>query len=115
MELILYFIFAYGLSNVLVYGYGPFGIVEWFRNFCSKYIPTIGAMLECMMCTSTNIGIVMSLVNLFLIKDVEFTPANCVFNDLPWYMILLFDMFATSGAVWLIHTLQEHFEKGEGE
>lgn len=113
MSIFIYFMFAYGLSNILVYGYGPFGVVDKFRKFCSNYFPTVGEMLECMMCTSANIGLIMSILNVFLFTNINFTPANSVFVNLPWYLIVLFDMFATSGVVWLAHTIQEYFEGGK--
>lgn len=110
MIYIIYCIMAYGLTNLLVYGSGPFNILGKFREFCYKYLHTIGEMLECMMCTSTNIGILLSLIDILLF-NINFTPFNILFNNNQlWYLIIPFDAFFTSGIVWLIHTLQEFFE-----
>ena len=102
---------SYGLSNLLVYGSGPFDILVKFRELSSKISYTFGQMLECMMCTSTNVGWIISLLNILLIPNIPLTPFNLIFNDISlWYLIIPFDAFITSGAVWLIHTLQESLE-----
>ena len=68
-------------------------------------------MLQCMMCTSTNIGWIFSLINILCFPTLHFTPATMLFGDLTfWYLIIIFDAFFTSGSVWLIHTMQEAFE-----
>lgn len=107
-----YIIAAYGLANMLVYGNGPFDIIDKFRNLCNKISSMFGKMLDCMMCTSANIGWVVSCIDLFLIKQTSFTPFNILFeSDLSlWYLIILFDLFFTSGIVWLLHSLQEFLE-----
>ena len=109
--ILCYVIMAYGLSNLLVYGSGPFNILIRFREICGKRLPTLGEMLECMMCTSTNVGWVLSLLNIIILPSVPFTPFNILFNNINiWYVIIPFDAFITSGAVWLIHTCQETLE-----
>lgn len=107
-----YIIMAYGLSNLLVYGSGPFNFLGKMRNFCYNYIPTLGDMLDCMMCTSTNIGWIVSLLNILFLPSLPITPFNILLHDNSlWYYIIPFDAFMTSGAVWLIHTFQEYLEK----
>lgn len=106
-----YIIMVYGFTNLMVYGYGPFDIIEHFRNIVYKISNPIGKMFECMMCTSTNIGLIISIIDLFLITNLNLTPFNYIFNDVSkWYFIIPFDMCFTSGAVWLIHTLQNYVE-----
>lgn len=112
MVILCYLLMAYGLSNLLVYGSGPFNILGKIREYCNTYLPTVGEMLDCMMCTSTNIGWVMSLINILLLPTYNFTPFNIIFHDCSlWYLIIPFDAFITSGAVWLLHTIQEYLEK----
>lgn len=109
--IVCYILMSYGLSNLLVYGSGPFDILVKFRELSSKISYTFGQMLECMMCTSTNVGWIISLLNILLIPNIPLTPFNLIFNDISlWYLIIPFDAFITSGAVWLIHTLQESLE-----
>lgn len=108
---LFYIIMAYGLSNLLVFGDGPADIIYKFRMFCCRNFPTVGKMLECMMCTSTNVGLIMSIINIILIPSMPFTPFNYVFCDVSyWYLIIPLDACFTSGCVWLIHTLQEMME-----
>lgn len=107
---------TYGLSNLLVYGSGPFNILGRFRDFSHKYLGTFGDMLDCMMCTSTNIGFVLSILDFFIFHNIMFTPFNILFNDTNlWYLIIPFDGFVTSGVVWLIHTVQETLELSNNE
>lgn len=113
--LFCYTIAAYGLSNLLVYGSGPYNILGGIRLFCNQYFPMIGKMLDCMMCTSCNIGIVLSIINIVLFSTLPFTPFNILFahseNSLLIYGLIVFlDAVYTSGSVWLIHTLQEMME-----
>lgn len=106
-----YLLMAYGLSNLLVYGNGPYDIIYKFREFCNDKLPKLGEMLECMMCTSTNVGWIVSLINIILIPHIPFTPFNYVFSDISfWYLIIPFDAFITSGFVWIVHTIQETLE-----
>ena len=111
--LFVYSFLTYGLSNLLVNGMGPFNCLHKLRALCHKYVPVIGEMLECMMCTSTNIGWVFSLINLCLFPAVTFTPFNLLFNNFTnyWYLIIIFDALYTTGIVWVIHSFQEMCEK----
>ena len=111
LGIVCYILMIYGLCNVLVFGSGPFNILLKFKNWASTYCKTIYEMLQCMMCTSTNIGWIMSCINLLFFKNFHFTPATILFDDFSiWYLIIIFDAFFTSGCVWLIHTVQEAFE-----
>lgn len=106
-----YIIMVYGLTNLLVYGSGPFNIIHRFREFCEKIHYTLYDMLQCMMCTSTNVGLILSLVNLIIIPKTPFTPFNVLLaNPSLWWLIIPLDAFFTSGCVWLLHTLQECLE-----
>lgn len=110
INIIIFILFAYGLTNLLVYGTGPFDILSKFRNLARRMFNTLGDMLDCMMCTSTNVGWIVSLLN-FLFISVPLTPMMVLYgNVLPWYVIIFGDACITSGAVWLIHTTQEFLE-----
>ena len=112
-KLIIYLLFSYGLSNLLVYGSGPWNVLSKFREFSKEHLGTIGDMLQCMMCTSTNIGWILSLFNLIFIPSVALTPCNALFDGnsvLMWLVIIIGDACITSGGVWLMHTAQEYLE-----
>ena len=110
--IICYIIATYGLTNLLVYGSGPYNILGKLRDYTKEYCSAIGEMLECMMCTSTNIGWVTSLLNILLFPMIPFTPFNLLIGYKPyWLLIIIADACFTSGIVWLIHTIQEAFER----
>lgn len=111
MNLLIYIIFAYGLSNMLVYASGPLNIIDGFRNITKRLFGSLGNVFDCMMCTGANVGWVTSLLNIFVFPTVVFTPGNILFgNNLPWYIIIFIDLCITSGAVWLLNSVQEALE-----
>lgn len=110
-KIIIFMLFAYGLSNLLVYGLGPYDFLEWLRSTAKKVFGRLGNMLDCMMCTSFNIGWVVSLLNLLLIPTLPMTPMLILYGSiLPWYVIIFCDACITSGTVWLINTIQTYLE-----
>jgi hypothetical protein len=111
-EILIYILFAYGLSNLLVFGMGPYDLLEQIRVVFKKVFGKLGNMLDCMMCTSANIGWIVSLLNIFFLS-IPLTPMNILYwGLLPWYIIVFGDLCITSGSVWLINTLQEYLERG---
>ena len=118
LELFAYSIVAYGCCNIVVFGAGPFGIIEKFREWFIEKFPKIGDMFACMMCFPANLGIVLSLFDYFLIPG-NYTPFSILFGISnavggPWYFCLIamiFDCFFTSGIVWLIHNWEEKMER----
>lgn len=110
--LIVYSVMVYGLCNLLVYGSGPFDILEKFRLYCEVKLPMLGEMLKCMMCTSCNIGWVLSILNILLFPSIPLTPFMILFDGVIkyWFLIIPLDMFFTSGIVWLCHSFQEMCE-----
>lgn len=112
MLIFCYIMATYGLTNMLVYGNGPFDIIDKFRTLCTKISKMFGKMFDCMMCTSANVGWIFSLLDLLVIKQISFTPFNLLFdsNLSIWYVIIFLDLFFTSGVVWLLHSLQEYLE-----
>ena len=109
---IIYILCAYGISNMFVYSSGPFNMFNHLRNFMDKYAPSnFGELFHCMICFPTWIGVLLSIFDIFILKNILFTPFNMLFNnDSLWYYIIPLDMFITSGTVWLINTFQETFE-----
>ena len=106
---------AYGASNIIVFGSGPFRIFEHLRSVTERINPHFGQMFSCMMCLPANFGWICSLVNRFLVTSVAFTPFNMVFQGLDnsfWNIVLLAlcDGAFTSGIVWFIHHIEEFFE-----
>jgi hypothetical protein len=109
VNLIAWFVLAYGFSNIMVYG----SIFSGFRNFFIKwgsnqYAPFqpvgnfISGILGCMMCCSTWIG--------FFLGLVLFSPSYWFFGASPYYS-WFFDGLMASGAVWAINSVIEWFEQ----
>lgn len=106
-----YVIAAYGLSNMMVFGSGPFKIFEWIRYLSIHISEHFGTMFACMMCFPANLGLICSLVNWFFIPTA-LTPFNIILagNSGLWWLAALCDCAFTSGIVWLIHHVEDYFE-----
>lgn len=112
INIIIFILFAYGLSNLLVFGMGPYDLLDKIRIYSKKIFGKLGNMLDCMMCTSSNIGWMTSLLNILFIPMTPLTPMMVLYSSiLPWYVIIFGDLCITSGAVWLINTVQEALER----
>lgn len=109
--ILCYCIVVYGISNIVVFGSGPFRIFEKIRYWSDYIDEHFGQLFSCMMCFPTNLGIVLSILNWFLIS-IPFTPFNILFSGVPtlWWLAAIFDGAFTSGIVWLIHHIEEWFE-----
>lgn len=107
-----YSLMAYGACNVIVYGSGPFKVFEYIREWAANINEHFGLLFQCMMCMPTNFGLICSLVNWFFIP-VAFTPFNILFTGNPslWWLAMLCDGAFTSGTVWILHHIEEWFEK----
>ena len=106
-----YILAAYGFSNMMVFGSGPFRIFEWIRYLTNKISDHFGTMFTCMMCFPANLGIICSLINWFFIP-VAITPFNMMLSGHTglWWLAMLGDCALTSGSVWFIHHIEEYFE-----
>lgn len=115
LMILCYSIMVYGMCNIIVFGSGPFRIFEWLRYWTNQIGEHFGKIFSCMMCLPTNLGIVLSLINWFLIP-IAFTPFNIIFGSMTglWWLSAIFDGAFTSGVVWLIHYIQEYLENTAG-
>lgn len=119
----LVFIFAtYGLSNMVVYSNGPFGVFRKWREFSIKINEGFGELFSCMICFPTWAAAFLSSVNLYLTNWFSFTPMNKLFEgsiyDLTplmfWattFVVIGLDALIGSGATWVIHNIEEWFEE----
>lgn len=108
MEIILFLLVTYGISNIIVYNTIP--IWEKIYNFIYKISPHyLGKIFSCMMCLPTWVGF--SLSFLFIKMDYEeFSPFMHFGINNIWLAIFL-DGCIASGATWLLHTMQETLER----
>ena len=100
----LFILLCYGITNIIVFG----GIFESWRNFWVKYNPSFfGKLFTCPLCLSTWVGFIMSAIFLNVAVPTPFTLYGLT-NKL---LIIFCDGCLTSGLVWIIHTIQEYFER----
>ena len=100
---LIYILLAYGLTNILIYG----SIFEKPRTWLKKKAQWVDDLLSCMMCSSFWVGVI---IGWFVKNPVD---KLIKFEDELWFIpltALLYGVF-TSGCVWLIHTIQEYFER----
>jgi len=97
MEIFIWIIAAYGMSNILVFG----SIFENLREFLIKKSTFFGDLIQCMMCTSTWVGFFFSVV--FFSPTLELV----VIPYTNWF----FDGMLASGSVWAINAIIEWFEE----
>ena len=99
MELIIWILAAYGMSQILVFG----SIFEGLRTWITKHSTFFGDLLGCMMCTSTWVGFFFSLA--------FFSPTASLVS-IP-YTHVFFDGMLASGGVWAINAIIEWFEENK--
>lgn len=110
IDLLIFALMAYGITNILVYG----SIFNKFRDVIGVNDENpgfFGKLFGCMMCLPFWVGIFLSLT--------IYSPTYMLDGDASMYLIpdsmyrpftIFLDGCLTSGLVWLIHTLQEYFE-----
>jgi hypothetical protein len=113
--LLVYILSCYGMSNVMVFSRGPFGIFEEWRNLSEKINSSFGELFSCMMCFPFWVGALLSIINLFLLPSVLFTPFNIIImihsDILSKLFIIVMDGILSSGTTWILHNIEEYFEK----
>lgn len=104
MKIVLFELLAYGITNILIFG----SIFQSWRDFWNKINPNfLGKLVTCPLCLSTWVGAILSLLFKILGCSTPFTEYGIAI--LP--LLIFLDACFTSGCVWLIHTIQEWFEK----
>jgi hypothetical protein len=108
VQLLLWMVMAYGLSNILVYGSifnGPRNFIfnqadHGFRIF-TGFFKFLKGMLSCMMCTPVWVG--------FFFGIFLYSPVHEMLEVHKYYS-WFFDGMLASGAVWAINAIIEWFE-----
>lgn len=115
LKLFAYIFFAYGLTTIMVYGRGPFGLCEKIRQLAAYMSDGLGELFSCPLCFSTWVGMIFSIVDVFLIESVALTPFSMILSGVDCFSIailtVLMDGFFTAGFVWLLHQLEEAMER----
>jgi hypothetical protein len=103
MNLFIFILICYGACNNLIFG----SLFEGYRKFLSKFGTggySLYKLFTCCMCLSTWMGFVMSAI---LIAFNSQPPL--VTNNL--YLTIFLNGLLSAGGVWLLHTIQETFER----
>lgn len=112
MTLIIYFLLAYGICNMIIFANGPFHIFLKMHEYFKEKHPMLEEMTSCFICLPTWAGMFFSIVNLLFFAYIPFTPMNFIIADKAlWPIIVVFDGLITSGGCWLLHTCQEAVER----
>ena len=97
MELIIWILAAYGMTQILMYG----SIFDKPRDWMISKSQFFSDLIGCPMCTSTWVGFFLSLC--FFSPTLELT-------HIP-YSNIFFDGMLASGSVWAFNAFIEWFEK----
>ena len=108
VQLLLWMIMAYGISNILVYGSifnGPrnfiFNKAEHGFGILTGFFKFLKGMLSCMMCTPVWVG--------FFFGILLYSPVHEMLGVHKYYS-WFFDGMLASGSVWAINAIIEWFE-----
>lgn len=103
-EVIIFLLVCYGATNIMVFG----SIFDRWRTFWLKVSPNwFGKLFTCPMCLSTWWGFIISYI--FILCGVQTPLTSIGITIIP--LAIFLDGLLASGGVWLIHTIQEYFEK----
>ena len=108
----LFTIIAYGITNLFVFMNGPFHIFSLIREGAGAISKSLGELFDCPCCFGTWTGLVLSLCDVFFLKDFAITPFSLILGSQePWWLICGLDMLYASSTVWLLHNIEERLEK----
>lgn len=108
MEILLFILVVYGISNIIVYNTIPIweNVVNFFERISPRYLYKL---FTCMMCLPTWVGFGLSYLFISLGYS-NFSPFTHLGINNIWLAIFL-DGCLSSGTTWLIHTIQEAIER----
>ena len=106
---------TYGFSVIVTQSIGPFNIFFRLRLWAEGIGDNFGYLFKCMLCFPTNLGIVLSLLDWFLLPSIGLTPFNIIFSDYhEWYMCFpaaLFDGCLTGGICRTLWNIDDFIDK----
>ena len=116
VNLLVFILIGFGLSNAVINTDGPLYIFKRFRNFMNKFPSNIGHGYECMICFPFQVGILLSIANVFLFNNVFCTPVYYISQSFDWWYIkMFFDGALLSGTTWFINDICEYLESNSVE
>lgn len=112
MNTLIFILICYGACNNLIYG----SVFEGWRRFLAKFGTggySFHKLFTCFMCLGTWMGFAISAI-LSYFGYANLTPIGSIGVENVYLMVFLNGLLATGG-VWLIHTIQEAFERAFAE
>jgi MFS family permease len=89
---------SYGITTIIVYG----SIFESFREWIIRNSSFFGSLISCVLCTSTWVGFVLSIILGGLFEHTYETN---------WFFGVFLDGMFTAGSVWALNSIIEYFEE----
>ena len=108
MNTLIFILICYGACNNMIYG----SIFEGFRNTLARMGTggySLHKLFNCFMCLGTWMGFAISFILLHFGYE-NLTPIGSIGVKEPFLMIFLNGLVSAAG-VWLVHTMQEAFER----
>jgi hypothetical protein len=108
MTTLIFILICYGACNNLIYG----SLFEGWRNRLAKFGTggySIHKLFTCFMCLGTWMGFAVSAIMSYF-GYPHLTPIGSIGVENVYLIVFLNGLLATGG-VWLIHTVQEAFER----
>lgn len=110
--LFAYIFFVFGISIMFTQSIGPFNIFFRIRLWAEKVGPTFGLLFKCMTCFPTNVGIVFSLFNWFLVP-IAISPFNMILGGFEglWWLAAIMDGCFAGGICHIIANIDDFIDK----
>ena len=109
--LVCYLLFAYGISVIFTNAYGPFNVFFKLREWANGIGDNFGMLFRCMTCFPTNVGIVFSLFNWFLLP-VAISPFNMILQGTNlWWLAAIMDGCLTCGVCRFLWNIDDYIDK----
>ena len=104
MKNYLFILLSYGITNIAVFG----SIFEKWRNWWLKTNPAFfGKLFTCPMCLSFYVGGILSI----LFTSYGFSTPFFEYGFRNLYILAFLNACFTSGCVWILHNIEEAFER----
>ena len=103
---------CYGLSNIVVFSYGPFNIIAKIRNGISSLHPQLRELLSCMICFPFWAGVFLSFLSCLI--GTHLAPFNYLMapkSSIMFALSIILDGVTSSGSTWILHNIEEWFER----
>lgn len=115
IKIIGYIFASYGISEMVIFGRGPWAIFEKWREFSFRISEGFGELFQCMLCFPTWVGLFFSLIDVILLPTFAFTPFSIIFSGIKltfWigFLNIILDMLFTSGICWCLYSIEEYLE-----